>query len=169
MGGPALLPGAIPPPKQRRSFPWTQAILPVPKPARTFPRRRGQGDPFGDIVAGVHNMIQNISQGTCSLALRNTASCLDVTHTPDSLFYIAHAGPKYDLVLSSGFLAFAAHSGFLKAVEEVSVQTLVCWARKIKHESLTIYTVAVQGSCGQHRWHIKWSHIRQSLCSRLLS
>ncbi|KAL3138940.1 hypothetical protein ABBQ32_005753 [Trebouxia sp. C0010 RCD-2024] len=92
MGGPTLLPSTVPPPKQKRSFPWTQAALPVPKPARTFSRRRGQGDPFGDIVAGVQNMIQNISQG-----------------------------PKYDLVLSSGFLAFAAHSGFLKAVEESKV------------------------------------------------
>ena len=29
------------------------------------------------------------------------------------------AGEQYDLVLSSGFLAFANHSGFLQAVEEV--------------------------------------------------
>ena len=33
------------------------------------------------------------------------------------------AGPKYDIVLSSGFLAFASHSGFLKAVEEVNIST----------------------------------------------
>lgn len=63
MGGPALLPSTVPPPKQRRSFPWTQAAtLPVPKPARTFPRRRGQG-PFADIVAGVQNLIQDIGKG----------------------------------------------------------------------------------------------------------
>ena len=63
MGGPALLPGTVPPPKQRRLLPWTQAAtLPVPKPARAFPRRRGQ-DPFADIVAGVQNLIQNIGKG----------------------------------------------------------------------------------------------------------
>ena len=63
MGGPALLPGTVPPPKQRRLLPWTQAAtLPVPKPARTFPRRRGQ-DPFADIVAGLQNLIQNIGKG----------------------------------------------------------------------------------------------------------
>ena len=63
MGGPALLPGTVPPPKQRRLLPWTQAAtLPVPKPARSFPRRRGQ-DPFADIVAGVQNLIQNIGKG----------------------------------------------------------------------------------------------------------
>lgn len=91
MGGPAMLPSALPPPKQKRSFPWSAPVLPVPKPARAVPRRRGQ-DPFADIVAGVQDLIQNIGKG-----------------------------PKYDLVLSSGFLAFASHSGFLKAVEESKV------------------------------------------------
>ncbi|DBA83714.1 TPA: hypothetical protein ACH3X1_006252 [Trebouxia sp. C0004] len=91
MGGPALLPGALLPPKQKRSFPWSSPALPVPKPARAVPRRRGQ-DPFADIIAGVQEVIQNIG-----------------------------GGPKYDLVLSSGFLAFASHSGFLKAVEESKV------------------------------------------------
>ena len=63
MGGPALLPGTVPPPKQRRLLPWAQAAAPpVPKPARSFPRRRGQ-DPFADIVAGVQNLIQNIGKG----------------------------------------------------------------------------------------------------------
>ncbi|DBA83715.1 TPA: hypothetical protein ACH3X1_006252 [Trebouxia sp. C0004] len=92
MGGPALLPGALLPPKQKRSFPWSSPALPVPKPARAVPRRRGQ-DPFADIIAGVQEVIQNIG-----------------------------GGPKYDLVLSSGFLAFASHSGFLKAVEEVAAE-----------------------------------------------
>lgn len=125
MGGPALLP--VPPPKQKRSFPWTQAILPVPKPARTFPRRRGQGDPFGDIVAGVQNMIQNISQGASSVRFRMTTLCSAVTLALLTLrSTVSLSGPKYDLVLSSGFLAFAAHSGFLKAVEEVSVASSVC-------------------------------------------
>ena len=32
------------------------------------------------------------------------------------------ANERYDLVLSSGFLAFANHSGFLQAVEEVSAR-----------------------------------------------
>ena len=65
MGGPALLPSALPPPKQKRSFPWSSPVLPVPKPARAIPRRRGQ-DPFADIVAGVQEVIRNISRGMAS-------------------------------------------------------------------------------------------------------
>ena len=68
MGGPALLPGAIVPPKQRRLLPWTQAALPVPRPARALPRRRGQ-DPFADIVAGVQDLIQNIGKGASQSGL----------------------------------------------------------------------------------------------------
>ena len=115
MGGPALLPGAVPPPKHRRLLPWTQAALPVPKPARALPRRRGQ-DPFADIVAGVQDLIQNIGKGAylvLSSIICNLACATDASR------HLAPSGPKFDLVLSSGFLAFAAHSGFLKAVEEV--------------------------------------------------
>lgn len=92
MGSPIAGPSALVSPNQKRQFPWSPvASLPVPKPARVVPRRRGQ-HPFADIVAGVQDLIQNIARG-----------------------------PKYDLVLSSGFLAFASHSGFLKAVEEAKV------------------------------------------------
>ena len=121
MGGPAQLPGALPPPKQKRSFPWSPPALPVPKPARAVPRRRGQ-DPFADIVAGVQDMIQNIGKGIPRLQSSCSSSTFNVqSSVAHQLSVFSIAGPKYDLVLSSGFLAFASHSGFLKAVEEVTL------------------------------------------------
>jgi len=51
------------------------------------------------------------------------ADCLSSNHTPLRCFAAAFfrwsTGGEYDVVLSSGFLAFANHSGFLQAVEEV--------------------------------------------------
>ena len=139
------MPGAVPPPKQKRSFPWTQAAtLPVPKPARTFPRRRGQ-DPFADIVAGVQNLIQNIGKGTSRVPLSLDTSVR--SHMPMTLrCRVARSGPKYDLVLSSGFLAFAAHSGFLKAVEEVSVD--ICYIAEAQNYALVSYNLY----CGSPRF-----------------
>jgi hypothetical protein len=43
--------------------------------------------------------------------------------------WLTCAGESHDVVLSSGFLAFAQHSGFLQAVEEVSLDVAgVIWA-----------------------------------------
>ena len=51
-----------------------------------------------------------------------TISCT-IRRASEIAYDLALSGPKVDLVLSSGFLAFAAHSGFLKAVEEVLSRT----------------------------------------------
>ena len=36
-----------------------------------------------------------------------------------SVFYVCTVVEKYDVVLSSGWLSFASHSGFLRGLEEV--------------------------------------------------
>ena len=58
----------------------------------------------------------------CSYAATGLSPCVLKPYVPSTSFACPFlAGPKHDLVLSSGFLAFAAHSGFLKAVEEVGL------------------------------------------------
>ena len=49
--------------------------------------------------------------------------CIDFLTTSSliSLTLLQAAAEGYDLVLSSGFLAFAAHSGFLEAVTEAAL------------------------------------------------
>lgn len=122
MVGPALLPATIPPPiRQKQNFlGWRSPALPIPKPARSLARRRGV-HPFADIAAGFGDLISSISRGE-----HITRTVIAIS----SLYARSHAcvcvaGPKYDIVLSSGFLAFASHSGFLKAVEEVKQRSLL--------------------------------------------
>lgn len=62
MGGPALLPIAVAPPRHKQTFPWQTAVLPVPKPARNI-RRRSGAHPFADMAAGFGDFISSISQG----------------------------------------------------------------------------------------------------------
>ena len=64
-------------------------------------------------------MVRNLFSGT----LRSLAGPLErLVRTPiEPLDHTGgHGHGPYDVVLSSGFLAFAHHSGFLQAVEDVS-------------------------------------------------
>ena len=140
MGGPALLPTAVPPPRNKQKFPWQVAIVPVPKPARNVARRPGV-HPFADMAAGFGDLISSISRGEtgCSRLHRlRSAACTPV------LTLSVVAGPKFDIVLSSGFLAFASHSGFLKAVEEARISA-GCFCIRKQHCSLCKYSQLTNG------------------------
>ena len=80
MGGPALLPTAVPPPKNKQKFPWQVATVPVPKPARNVARRPGV-HPFADMAAGFGDLISSISRGEkqqiAPLTICNLRACSD--------------------------------------------------------------------------------------------
>jgi hypothetical protein len=57
------------------------------------------------------------------------------------------AGVKFDVVLSSGFLAFAHHSGFLQAVEEVGkalhrirplLLEFIAWVHSVEEQGIDV-------------------------------
>lgn len=62
-------------------------------------------------------------QSIISYASHGLRMCLHMTFFSHTLPMFA--GARVDLVLSSGFLAFASHSGFLQAVQQVCDATYI--------------------------------------------
>ena len=96
--------------------------------------------------------------GTCILFDGHQLSYVRPSRVPSS----TTAGePVYDLVLSSGFLAFANHSGFLAAVEEVSGPPFSHhWPCVRPSQPLRFlkcdWTNAGRPESGRHHGHKRW-------------